>query len=167
MRRSQTKWRPSWSLKWVKNLEQSLISSRNSAISSLKHPGKCVTCEVSYVGSLRGQTPPIFDWFASFHGTRRCWTRWPLKWRYNFHSRIFRPNNLIFPECSCLIIRLEVSVDSDRDSVLESEDGKEVAVRQLFFFFRSTVFIFRLQSMDIFSLLFNSIQMKTWTKRKK
>lgn len=58
-------------------------------------------------------------------------------------------------------------MDSDRDSVLESEDGKEVAVRQLFFFFRSTVFIFRLQSMDIFSLLFNSIQMKTWTKRKK
>lgn len=62
-----------------------------------------------------------------------------------------------------------MSLDSDRDSVLESEDGKEVAVRQfLFFFFRSVLSIFRLQKCEyFFLLLFNSNLMKTWIKRKK
>lgn len=58
-------------------------------------------------------------------------------------------------------------MDSDRDSVLESEDGKEVAVRQ-FFFFRSVLSIFRLHKCEyFFLLLFNSNLMKTWIKRKK
>lgn len=42
-------------------------------------------------------------------------------------------------------------MDSDRDSVLESEDGKEVAVRQfLGVFFRSFLSIFRLHKCEYF-----------------
>lgn len=32
----------------------------------------------------------------------------------------------------CLILITEMSVDSDRDSVIESDDGKEATVRFLF-----------------------------------
>lgn len=41
---------------------------------NLQSKGMCVSFKFSLVGSLRGQTPPVFNWFASFHGTRRCWT---------------------------------------------------------------------------------------------
>lgn len=34
----------------------------------------------------------------------------------------------------CVIVYSEMSVDSDRDSVIESEDGKETVVRQSFLF---------------------------------
>lgn len=37
----------------------------------------------------------------------------------------------------CMIVYPEMSVDSDRDSVIESEDGKETVVRQFFLFFHS------------------------------
>lgn len=37
----------------------------------------------------------------------------------------------------CLTVFAEMSVDSDRDSVIESEDGKEAVVRLFFFFFHS------------------------------
>lgn len=35
----------------------------------------------------------------------------------------------------CVIVYSEMSVDSDRDSVIESEDGKETVVRVLSFHF--------------------------------
>lgn len=43
------------------------------------------------------------------------------------------PTILVSSSCSRLIVCPEVSVDSDRESVLESEDGKEVVVRQTAF----------------------------------
>lgn len=60
-------------------------------------------------------------------------------------------------------------MDSDRDSVLESEDGKEVTVRWTFSKF-SAVFLFLDYSSgekNISFLLFNSNQMRIWIKRKK
>lgn len=47
--------------------------------------------------------------------------------------------SVVFPffsrVCVCVIVYSEMSVDSDRDSVIESEDGKESVVRQSFLFF--------------------------------
>lgn len=41
-----------------------------------------------------------------------------------------------------MIVCPEMSVDSDRDSVLESEDGKEAVVRQFFFSFTAFFKVF-------------------------
>lgn len=58
-------------------------------------------------------------------------------------------------------------MDSDRDSVLESEDGKEVTVR--WSKFSAVFFIFRLFKWEknISFFLFNSNRMRIWIKRKK
>lgn len=41
----------------------------------------------------------------------------------------------------CMTVFPEMSVDSDRDSVIESEDGKEAVVRHFFFSFSVTAFL--------------------------
>lgn len=48
-----------------------------------------------------------------------------------------------------MIVCPEMSVDSDRDSVIESEDGKEAVVRQFFFSFTA---FFKVFSFFFFSL---------------
>lgn len=58
-------------------------------------------------------------------------------------------------------------MDSDRDSVLESEDGKEGAVRQFLVFSFCSKSACCTSVNIFFLLLFNSNLMKTWIKRKK
>lgn len=43
--------------------------------------------------------------------------------------------SVYFPHCVCTILFPEMSVDSDRDSVIESEDDKEAVVRPFFLLF--------------------------------
>ncbi len=52
--------------------------------------------------------------------------------------------SVYFPHvCMCMILFPEMSVDSDRDSVIESEDGKEAVVRLFFpLFFHSSFLYF-------------------------
>lgn len=67
-----------------------------------------------------------------------------------------------------------MSVDSDRDSVIESEDGKEAVVRQFFFSFTAFFNVFSFSDCTgkktpvfLFNYSFDSIQMRTLIKRRK
>lgn len=80
-------------------------------------------------GPVRGQTPPVSDWFQGFHGARWCRPRWPLERRWD-SSRVLSTSPFTSWESvhhSHVIVCAEMSVDSDRE--LESGDDKESDVR--------------------------------------
>lgn len=56
------------------------------------------------------------------------------------HCRVFF--SFFSRTCMCMIVYPEMSVDSDRDSVIESEDGKETVVRQFSFSFTAIFKVF-------------------------
>lgn len=71
-----------------------------------------------------------------------------------------------------MILFPEMSVDSDRDSVIESEDGKESVVRLFSFSF---IVLFKVTiltyctikgNFNVYFYLFNSAQMMTSTRRR-
>lgn len=74
-----------------------------------------------------------------------------------------------------MIVCPEMSVDSDRDSVIESDDGKEAVVRQFFFSFTAFFNVFSFSDCTgkktpvfFFNYSFDSIQMRrTLIKRRK
>lgn len=69
----------------------------------------------------------------------------------------------------CSILSPEMSVDSDRDSVIESEDGKEAVVRHFFLFVTVFFKVLNLaQEIKHFCIyLCNSIQMRTLVRRRR
>lgn len=77
-----------------------------------------------------------------------------------------------------MILLPEMSVDSDRDSVIDSEDGKEVVVRHISFFLQhhfSFLYLLRLlfflaqenKHLITYIYLFNSSQMRTLIRKRK
>lgn len=121
---------------------------------------------VCLLGSLCGQTTSFPHRLTGLHGAGWCRTWRPLQWRSVARGSVLRTSAL--PECLCFIcVRLicftEVSVDSDRDSVIESEDEeKEPDVRGSF----SLPFVLLNVMNKSSQLCFNSSQMMTSPRRR-